>query len=221
MVVSPLEDGWVARDLAEEFPDLSLRYLTVDARSGPSPAPVRRRLDELAGRITGGHVIHMRHDPVPWAYRVFWRQVGLDPDSDRTPVEQIAVDRLQHGGLPSRNVLDDAITLATLETGVALIAFDADHLDGRMGVRTSEAEEPLGGGGRELPGGQIVIADESRPLAVLGGEVAPSRGVTGDTSRMAIAAVAVKGVPEITVEEALWTVTGVVSPGGEPASGRW
>ncbi len=60
----------------------------------------------------------MRQDPVPWAYRVFWRQVGIDPDTDRTPVEQIALDRLKWGGLRSRNLLDDAITIATLETGV-------------------------------------------------------------------------------------------------------
>jgi hypothetical protein len=47
----------------------------------------------------------MRQDPVPWAYRVFARQVGVDPDTDRTPVEQIALDRLKHGGLPSESLL--------------------------------------------------------------------------------------------------------------------
>ncbi len=35
----------------------------------------------------------------PWAYRVFSRQVGIDPDTDRTPVEAIALERLRHGGL--------------------------------------------------------------------------------------------------------------------------
>ena len=34
----------------------------------------------LADRYTGGKVVHMRQDPVPWAYRVFSRQVGIDPD---------------------------------------------------------------------------------------------------------------------------------------------
>ena len=63
---------------------------------------MKRRLRALADRYTGGKVIHMRQDPVPWAYRVFARQVGVDPDTDRTPVEQIALDRLKHGGLPQR-----------------------------------------------------------------------------------------------------------------------
>lgn len=210
MVAAPTV-GWVARELAEDFPGLGLRYLTLDARPEPSPEPVRRRLGQLAGRFTGGHVIHMRQDPAPWAYRVFWRQVGIDPDTARTPVERIAVDRLKRGGLPSQNLLDDAITIATLETCVAITAFDADRLAGLMGLRLSREGEPLGGSGRPLPDRQIVIADEERPLAVLGGEVAEDRGVTRDTTRMAIAAVQVKGVPDMTVEEALWTVAGVLS----------
>ena len=37
---------------------------------------------------------------------MFFRQVGIDPDERRTPVEQIVLDRLQHGGFKSRNLLD-------------------------------------------------------------------------------------------------------------------
>ena len=39
-------------------------------------------------------MVHMRQDPVPWAYRVLWCQVGLDPDVNRPPAERIAVERL-------------------------------------------------------------------------------------------------------------------------------
>ena len=208
-----LERGWVAHELADEFPELGLRHMTLDARVRHSPQPVRRRLQQMAGRITGGHVVHMRQDPVPWAYRVFWRQVGIDPDSDRTPVERLALDRLKAGGLPSRNSLDDALTIATLETGVPLIAFDADRVGAHIGLRLAADHEPLGGSGRPLPAGQIVVADEDRPLALLSGEVAAERGVTAGTERMTIASIQVKGVPEISVEEALWTVADTLSLG--------
>lgn len=208
-----LERGWIARELAAEFPDLGLSYLTIAARPCRSPQPVRRRLQRMAGRITGGHVVHMRQDPVPWAYRVFWRQVGMDPDSDRTPVEQLALDRLKAGGLPSRNLLDDAITIATLETGVPLVAFDAARVGAHIGLRLSAGREPLGGSGRPLPAGQIVVADEDRALALLHGEVAEERGVTPRTERMTIASIQVKGVPAISVEEALWTVADTLSLG--------
>jgi NADH dehydrogenase FAD-containing subunit len=52
---------------------------------------------------------------------------------------------------------------------------------------------------------RVVIADEERPLAVLLGETAESAGVSGATKRMLLAAIGVKGVPRISVEEALWT----------------
>jgi DNA/RNA-binding domain of Phe-tRNA-synthetase-like protein len=112
-----LERGWVAAELANDFPGLELWIAGVHAGSGRSPRSVRIRLRALAGRITGGHVVHMRQDPVPWAYRVLWRQVGLDPDVNRPPAERIAVERLRAGGIPSQNLLDDALTIATLETG--------------------------------------------------------------------------------------------------------
>ncbi|MEJ7789662.1 MAG: phenylalanine--tRNA ligase beta subunit-related protein [Thermoleophilaceae bacterium] len=206
-----LERGWMHQELAEEFPGLGLWLVRVEGGSGRSPEIVRRRLRQLANRITGGHVIHMRQDPVPWAYRVFWRQIGIDPDTDRTPVEQIALDRLRDGGLPSRNLLDDAITIATFETGVPVIAFDADLVGKAIGLRTTGERELLGGGGRPLSSGQIVVADEHNPLALLSGEVAHESGVRRATARMVLGAVQVKGVPLISVEEALWTVADTVT----------
>lgn len=208
-----LEEGWVDAELAEEFPELGLWLTRVAARSGRSPEPVRARLSNLADRITGGHVIHMRQDPVPWAYRVFWRQVGIDPDTDRTPVEQIALDRLKWGGLRSRNLLDDAITIATFETGVPVVAFDADKVGTALGLRLTGDGELLGGSGRPLSSRQIVVADEDRPLAVMSGEVAEERGVTPSTERMVLASILVKGVPQISVEEVLWTVTDILALG--------
>jgi DNA/RNA-binding domain of Phe-tRNA-synthetase-like protein len=209
-----LQQGWVDAELAEEFPELGLWHTSVGRGSGRTPDFVRERLKTLASRITGGHVIHMRQDPVPWAYRVFWRQVGIDPDTDRTPVEQLALDRLKWGGLRSRNLLDDAITIATLETGVPVVAFDSEKVGEEIGLRLTGDNEQLGGSGRPLSSRQIVIADEHNTLAVLSGEVAEERGVTPDTTGMVLASVQVKGVPLISVEEALWMVVDTLSGEG-------
>jgi DNA/RNA-binding domain of Phe-tRNA-synthetase-like protein len=200
----PLREGWVAPELGEEFPELGLTWAPVPARPARSGTVVRRRLRELSDRFTGGHVIHMRQDPVPWAYRVFWRQVGIDPDEDRTPVERVALERMKEGGFLTRNSVDDALTVAVAETGVPVVAFDHDRVEGELGLRLSIEGELLGGGGRPLSGRQIVIADERRSLAVLVDEIAPERGVTPDTASMLLAALAVKGVPRISVEEALF-----------------
>ena len=199
-----LEDGWVEPELAEEFPELSLVHARLDVRPTRSPPEVRHRLRMLADRYTGGKVVHMRQDPVPWAYRVFSRQVGIDPDSDRTPIEAIALERLKHGGLRSENLLDDALTIAIAETGVPLIALDADRVDGELGLRLARAGERLDDM-RPLSDRQLVVADSGRPVAVVLGEVSRDAGVTRETDRMALCALGVKGVPRISLEEALWS----------------
>jgi DNA/RNA-binding domain of Phe-tRNA-synthetase-like protein len=198
-----LEEGWCESELADEFPQLGLVHTLLEARPRRSPVEVRKRLRALADRYTGGKVIHMRQDAVPWAYRVFSRQVGVDPDTDRTPVEAIALERLRHGGLKSENLVDDALTIAIAETGVPVFALDAAKLEGELGLRLSRPGERLAGV-RPLSARQLVVADDSRPVAIVLGEVAHDAGVTPETERMVLCALRVKGVPAISVEEALW-----------------
>jgi len=198
-----LVDGWVEPELAAEFPALSLVHAGVDVRPARSPREVKQRLRLLADRYTGGKVVHMRQDPVPWAYRVFSRQVGIDPDHDRTPVEAVALRRLKHGGLHSENLVDDALTIAIAETGVPLVALDADRVGAELGLRLARRGEKLGPT-RPLSERQLVMADRERPVALVMGEAAEDTGVTPDTERMVLCALGVKGVPRISLEEALW-----------------
>jgi DNA/RNA-binding domain of Phe-tRNA-synthetase-like protein len=199
-----LAEARVEAELAGDFPELGLVHAPVEVRPRRSPPEVKQRLRAMADRYTGGKVVHMRQDSVPWAYRVFSRQVGIDPDVDRTPVEAIAVERLRHGGLKSENIVDDALTIAIAETGVPVIALDADLIEGELWLRLTRAGEGLDGA-RPLSSRQIVLADEIRPLAIVLGEVGHHAGVTKRTRRMELCALRVKGVPPISVEEALWT----------------
>jgi hypothetical protein len=77
-----LADGWVEPELAEEFPHLCLLHAAVEVRPGGSPREVKQRLRMLADRYTGGKVVHMRQDPVPWAYRVS-EDAGVTPETER------------------------------------------------------------------------------------------------------------------------------------------
>ena len=140
-------------------------HAPLEARPRKSPRDVKERLRQLADRYTGGKVIHMRQDAVPWAYRVFSRQVGIDPDTYRTPVERIAVERLRHGVIESDNLVDDALTIAIAETGVPVFALDADRVAGELGLRLARAGERLEGA-RPLSERQLVVADDTRPVAL-------------------------------------------------------
>ncbi len=201
-----LDDGWIATELAEEFPDLKLRTLAVPCVPGPSPAGLRQQLAYVSDRMNGAKAIKLRRDPVPSAYRVFYRLVGLDPDQTLTPVEQAALERLFHGDYRAGGLVDDALLLSLVETGVPVCAFDEDTLAGPVGVRPAVAGERLGRGeyDPDLRPGRLVLADTERPVGVLFGRVAPEQQVTRRTRTVRLLAVGVAGVPGIHVEEALF-----------------
>jgi DNA/RNA-binding domain of Phe-tRNA-synthetase-like protein len=206
--VSPepeLHEGAVDPELADEWPELRLAWTAFDAVPGPSPPELRDRLRLLSDRFRGPQAIALRRQPIAHAYRVFFRHVGLEPDETRTPVEALAVERMKHGGFRSRSLLDDAITIAVMETSVPVWALDAAALEGELTLRSASHGE----GG--LPAGRLVVADAAGPVAVLFGEGALRGGVTPAARSLVLYSVAVPGVPPIHVEEALWTVWDIVA----------
>lgn len=198
--------GSVSAELAEEFPGLAIRELLVERGSGRSPRVVKERLRELSNSFAGAQAITLRQKPIPWAYRVFFRHIGLDPDRTLTPVEEISLRRMKEGRFKSENLLDDALTIAIMESGAAIRAFDADKVSGApLGLRSSRPDESLEGRPGELPGGTLVIADAERPLALLFGATAEGRGVHPRTKRTLLVSIQVKGVPDAVAEGALWS----------------
>jgi DNA/RNA-binding domain of Phe-tRNA-synthetase-like protein len=196
--------GWVAPRIASEFPGLGIAWVEVDARPGKSPDTVKRRLRDLSDRTYGSQAIRLRERPIPWAYRVFYRQIGLDPDRTRTAVEQLTLDRLHDGGFRSKGLPADALDIAIVETGVTLRAFDADKVAGGLCIRDSAPGESLPGQPGELAQGTLAIADDARPIGLLFGATAAGFAVEQESRRVAVAAIQVNGVPQIAVEEALW-----------------
>jgi DNA/RNA-binding domain of Phe-tRNA-synthetase-like protein len=201
-----LEEGWVDRELALEFPELRLASVVAPAPGRRSPSALRERLALLADRFHGARALTLRREAVPHAYRVFFRHIGLDPDAQRTPVEAAALDRLVHGGFVSRGPLEDALLVAVVETGVPVWALDDARVDGPLGLRAAREGERLGEGeyAADLAPGRVVVADAGAPVAVLFGDVAPSRAPGRASTSLRLFAVAVPGVPALHVEEALF-----------------
>jgi DNA/RNA-binding domain of Phe-tRNA-synthetase-like protein len=207
---APIE-GWCAADVREELPSLRLVSCTVQVHragrlTGDSPPDVEARLRAMSSRVRGGRAVSMRREPVPAAYRVFFRQIGMDPDVDRTPIEAAVLERMLRGGFPTGGLLEDVLLLALIDTGVPVWALRADALRGPLGIRTSVEDEPLGRSPApaSLPHGRLVVADSENALAVLFGEIAPGHQPAADTRELVLFSVLVAGVPELYVEEALW-----------------
>jgi DNA/RNA-binding domain of Phe-tRNA-synthetase-like protein len=210
-------EGFLDPEVRAEFPGLDLRWVTIEAHAGPSPRELKGRLRALSNRFRGDSVVAMRTQPIPRAYRVFFRQIGLDPDVSRVPSEQAAVSRLLHGRLLTRDLIADALLVAVVETGVPVWALDAEVVDaGGPGIRVARAGERLGAGESAPPvsPGDLVVADHRGCVhAVLFGEIAPGHGPRPDTTRVLLFALGVPGVPSIHVEEALWTAAELLKHG--------
>jgi DNA/RNA-binding domain of Phe-tRNA-synthetase-like protein len=204
--------GWCAREVEEDLPEL--RVLLTELPVGitapltaDSPKEIRDRLRDMSNRFRGARAVGIRREPVPAAYRVFFRQIGLDPDIVRTPIEAAVLERMLRGGFPSGGLLRDVLLIALIDTGVPVWAVDAESVDGPLGIRPSREGELLGEdpSAPALPAGRLVIADASKALGVLFGRLAPQYEVARATRRLMLFTVQVAGVPGLFVEEALWT----------------
>jgi DNA/RNA-binding domain of Phe-tRNA-synthetase-like protein len=209
-------DGLVAPDVAAELPGLRVRWTVVTAATGRTPPALRARLEDVTRRFRGATALTLRHRPVPHAYRVLFRQLGLDPDRDRTPVEQVALTRLLTGELCSGDRLTDALALAVSETGVALTAFDEDALSGDLVLRGARAGEvlPAGDYAHDVPAGRLVLADDAGPVAVLFGRGSDRHAPARRTRRLRLVAVVAPGVSDLYVDEALWLAGSALSEPG-------
>ena len=203
--------GWCAREVEQELPGLRLLSSEALVRrggslTGDSPPDIRGRLRELSNHMRGATAVAVRRQPVPAAYRVFFRHIGLDPDVVHTPIEAAVLERMLRGGFLTSRLLADVLLVALLDTGVAVWALDAESVEGPLGIRPSAPRERLGRSRHapELPAGRLVVADASAPLAVLFGGLAPGHAPAARTRRLVLFAVQVAGVPDLYVEEALW-----------------
>jgi len=203
--------GWRAPEIEQELPELQLligeaQHARAQPLTGASPADVRQRLSELSDRFRGARAVAIRREPVPAAYRVFFRHIGLEPDTVRTPIEAAILERMVQGGFPSRGLLEDVLLVALVDTGVPVWALDAEAVDGQLGIRASHDGERLGRSADApvLPAGRLVVADASQALAVLFGELAPGHEPHSRTRCVKLFAVQVAGVPSVSAQEALW-----------------
>jgi hypothetical protein len=190
-VEPPVHAGEVDPRIAEELPGIGLRWCEFEVEgelSRRSPPALRERIRALSDRARGAQAIALRSRPIPHAYRVLFRHLGMEPDEDRIPVEALMLERLRRGAYPSRGLLADALMVATIETEVGVWACS------RVG--------PLRVG---LDGGRVVVCDSR-------GVVAPVFSVPpAPVSPVVLYAVVAPGVPEIAVEEALWIAWDLVT----------
>jgi len=107
------------------------------------------------------------------------------------------VDRLVHGGFAAGALPEDALSLATLETGVGVWALDAEAT-GSLALTTGAD-------------GRLALRDAAGTATVLFAPPPPERAPHRGTTALLLVAVQAPGVDDLVIAEALWTAVSALS----------
>lgn len=196
-------DGWVDAEVLAEFPALALRWTRARGAPRKTPPDVREYLRHLSDVVGSPEAIIIRQRPVATAYRVFARQIGLDPDVDTGPLDEAIGERLLRGEFPPNGLPSDACRIATIETGVPIWAMDGDTLEGSPGVRVARAGELIGRGETPLADDCLVTGDARGVLTVLMGTPVKALTPSPRTETVVLFSIVVEGVEADVVDRAL------------------
>lgn len=140
----------------------------------------------------------LREHPLFRAYRDFFWRVGVDPTKTRPAAEALIRRVLRGRPIPQINTLVDAYNLASIDTAVALAAFDEDELGGELLMRGGEVGEEFIGIGMErsvvLRGQEPVVTDGEKLVAIYPYRDAEACKITEGTENVMML---ICGVPNI------------------------
>jgi DNA/RNA-binding domain of Phe-tRNA-synthetase-like protein len=149
----------------------------------------------------------LKDEPVFRAYRSFFWRVGVDPTKIRPAAEALIRRVLAGRSIPRINTAVDAYNIASMTTSVALAAFDISRLAGDIIMRFGNAGENFLGIGMDKPmtlaGGEIVMADASRLIAVYPHRDAGYSRITLHTQNSILISCGVPGLSLDQLREAL------------------
>ncbi|MCP8310944.1 MAG: hypothetical protein L6N94_05545 [Candidatus Methylarchaceae archaeon HK01M] len=144
--------------------------------------------------------------PIFRAYRDFFWRAGIDPTKIRPAAEALIRRVLGGKTIPTINNIVDAYNLASIKSGIALAAFDEDRLQGDLRMRLSREGEVFLGIGmsepKELQGGEIIVSDDVKLVAIYPYRDADETKVTEATKKVLLM---ICGVPGISKEELIDT----------------
>jgi len=141
------------------------------------------------------------------AYRDFFWRAGIDPTKIRPAAEALIRRILGGGTIPHINTLVDTYNIASIKTEIALATFDADKLKGSLLMRFAEKDEEFLGIGMEKPmllqGGEIVVSDDEKLVAIYPHRDADSTKITEKTRNVMLLVCGVPGIEEKTLQDAM------------------
>jgi DNA/RNA-binding domain of Phe-tRNA-synthetase-like protein len=194
--------------LKTRFPELTVLTCNIKGvRVEKRNVELEKFEDELMKQVREKYDLEtLKNLPTFRAYRDFFWRVGIDPTKNRPAAEALIRRILRGRTIPHINTLVDAYNLASIKTEIALAAFDADKLEGDLLMRFAEKGEEFLGIGMEKPmvlqGGEIVISDGEKLVAIYPYRDADDTKITEKTKNVMLLVCGVPGIEEETLQNA-------------------
>ena len=194
----------IADDVLQQFPDLmvlagevkGVRVSEVDPRLEEFKEEV---FAEVRSRFT---LEGLKDEPIFRAYRDFFWRIGVDPTKTRPAAEALIRRVLGGRSIYRINTVVDAYNMASMTTCIALAAFDISRLNGEIIMRFGNKGEEFLGIGMDKPmtlaGGEIVMTDASRLIAIYPHRDADYTRITLRTKDLMLVSC---GVPGISIDQ--------------------
>jgi len=194
--------------LQARFPGLQAGMHTIRrvAVTRENPGLETLRSEVINSIKTRYRLENLKDGPTFRAYRDFFWRVGIDPTKTRPAAEALIRRALGDGTIPNINTVVDAYNLASMNTEVALAAFDAQRLVGELLMRGAERGERFLGIGMdkpvELTGVEVVVSDAEKLIAIYPYRDSDDTKVTTATTEVLLMVCGVPGISDETLERA-------------------
>ena len=201
----------ITDDLRNEYPNLFIPHATIqDIQVEATQTPkFKEELEEVSHNIREKYTLeNLKDNILVRRYRDFFWHLNIDPTKIRPASEALIRRVLAEKSFPMINNLVDVYNLVSLETGIPLAAFDLARVSGNaLIVRFAQADERFIGIGMKkekiLRGGETIIADAERLVAIYPYRDADYTKVTLKTKDVIILLCGAPGVSAVTLENAL------------------
>lgn len=196
-------------EINTRFPDLNALIIQIkDVKIHKIDDELEKIKLEVIKQVRKEYNINLVKDQKTFRkYRDFFWKIGIDPTKIRPAAEALIRRILAGKTIPRINTLVDAYNLASIKSGIALATFDTDKLDADILMRFAEEGEQFYGIGMEKPlilkGGEIVISDNEKLIAIYPYRDAENTKVTEKTKNITIIVCGVPGISKEILSEAL------------------
>jgi DNA/RNA-binding domain of Phe-tRNA-synthetase-like protein len=198
----------IVDDILKKFPEIRVLVRQIN---GVTVSETDPRLevfkDEIFNDVKHRFTLeNLKDEPIFRAYRDFFWRIGIDPTKIRPAAEALIRRMLGGKSIPRINTAVDAYNLASMSTCIALAAFDTSRLDGDITMRFANKGEQFLGIGMDkhvmLIGGEIIMADASRLVAIYPYRDAEYSRITLETKNLMLVSCGVPSIPYDLLKEA-------------------